>query len=117
MKVSLRKEEETSGLFGKTTEYVLYVKVELTSDERNVIKSAGIEDLLLMEYSYKGVEVNWLVKSVVYKSDKGSESRFVGNNAIARNEMEQNIKEALTALKSQIDAQMSGGNRSESFEL
>src|SRR5450830_285215 len=33
MKVSLRKEDETSGLFKKTTEYALYVKAELTPED------------------------------------------------------------------------------------
>jgi hypothetical protein len=87
MKVSLRKEDETSGWLSKTTEYALYVKVELTPEERIAIKAAGIEDFLLMEYSYKG------------------------------NGMEQKVKESLAALKSQIQAQMSGGAGSESFEL
>jgi len=117
MKVSLRRVEETAGVFKKTTEYVLYVKVELTAEERGAIKKAGIEDYLLMEYSYRGSEINWLVKSVVYSSDKGSESRFVAANAISRNEMEQEVKESLSALKSQIEAQMAGGSGSESFEL
>lgn len=117
MKVSLRREDETSGLFRKTTEYVLYVKVELTPDERTAIKRAGIEDYILMEYSYKGVELNWTVKSVVYASDKGNESRFVASDAIARNGMEQHVKEQLKALKSQIEAQMAGSASSESFEL
>ena len=117
MKVSLRKVEETSGWLSKTTEYALYVKVELTGEEKAAIKKAGIEDFLLMEYAYKGLELNWLVKSVLYASDKGSESRFVGGNAISRNEMEQKIKDSLATLKSQIEKQMSGGNGSESFEL
>ena len=117
MKVSLRKVEETSGFLSKKTEYVLYVKVELTAEEKSAIKKAGIEDLLLVEYSYKGLELNWLVKSIVYSSDKGKESRFVGGNAMSRNELEQQVKDSLSALKSQIEAQMSGGNRSESYEL
>jgi hypothetical protein len=117
MKVSLRTVEETSGLIRKTTEYVLYVKVELAPEEKAAIKKAGIEDLLLMEYSYKGLELNWKVKSVVYESDKGKESRFVGSNAMERNEIEGNVKSALKALKSQIEAQMSSSNRAESFEI
>lgn len=117
MKVSMRKEDETSGMFKKTTEYCMYVKVELTDEEKQAIKKAGIEDMLLMEYSYKGSELNWQVKSVVYASNKGTESRFVAGNAIHRNEMEQTVKEKLTALKSQITAQLAGGTGSESFEL
>ena len=70
-----------------------------------------------MEYSYKGLELNVLGKSIVYYSDKGSESRFVGSNAIQRNELEANIKEGLKALKSQIEAQLSGSARYETFEL
>lgn len=79
----------------------------------------GLSDhrCILMEYSYKGVELNWTVKSVVYASDKGSENRFVASDAIARNGMEQQVKEQLKALKSQIEAQMAGGTGSQSFEL
>lgn len=117
MKVSLRKEDETSGLFRKTTEYCLYVKVELSAEEQGAIKAAGIEDFLLMPYSYKGVDIDWKVKSVVYASNKGSESRFVASNAIHRNEMEQTVKEKLSALKSQISAQLAGGPGTETFEL
>jgi hypothetical protein len=102
VKVSLRKVDEKTGLIFKTTEYALYVKVELTPAERTAIKEAGIEDLTMMEYSYKGTEINWLVKSVVYASDKAKESRFVADNAAARNDIEQHIKEKLVALKSQI---------------
>lgn len=58
MKVSLRKEDETSGLLRKTTEYTLYVKVELTEEEKAAIKKAGIEDFLLMPYSYRGTELD-----------------------------------------------------------
>lgn len=117
MRVSLRKEDETSGLFRKTTEYVLYVKVELTPEERAAIKSAGIDKYILMEYSYKGLELNWEVGSVVYASDKGSESRFVASDAITRNDMEQHVKEQLKALKSQIEGQIAGGTGSQSYEL
>lgn len=117
MKVSLRKEDETSGLFRKKTEYVLYVKVELAPEERTAIKRAGIEDYILLEYSYMGNELNWTVSGVVYASDKGKESRFVAADAIARNGMEQRVKEQLKALKSQIEAQLTGGAGSESFEL
>lgn len=117
MKVSLRREEEASGVFKKTTEYALYLKVELSPEEKHAIKAAGIEDRIVMEYTYKGSEINYLVKSVVYHSDKGSESRFVGSNVAERNELEQNLKQGLSALKSQIEAQMSPGAKSESFEL
>lgn len=54
---------------------------------------------------------------MVYSSNKGSESRFVADNAIHRNDMEKTVKEKLTALKSQITAQLAGGTGSESFEL
>jgi hypothetical protein len=117
MKVALRKDGETSGLIRKTTEYCLYVKVELSAEETGAIKQAGIDDFLLMKYSYKGLENDWKVKSVVYTSNKGGEHRFVAGNAIERNEMEQTVKEKLTALKSQITAQLAGGTGSESFEL
>lgn len=117
MKVDLRKVEETSGFFSKTTEYCLYVKVELTAEETSTIKKAAIEDFILVEYSYKGSELNWTVGQVVYSSGKGTEWRFVAYNAVARNEIEQEVKQSLTALKSQIEAQMSGGAGSESFEL
>jgi len=117
MKVSLRKVEETAGVFTKTTEYCLYVTVELTAEETNAIQKAGIKDFILVEYSYRGSELNWTVDSVVYSSGKGRESRFVDYNAIARNEREEMVKQSLVALKSQIEAQMSGGNQSESFEL
>jgi hypothetical protein len=117
MKVSLRREEETSGVFKKTTEYVLYVKVELTPEEKNAIKAAGIEHRIVLEYTYKGSEINYQVKSVVYHSDRGSESRFVGNNVAERNDLEHNLKEGLTALKSQLEEQMSPSAKSETFEL
>ncbi len=117
MKVSLRKVEETSGFFTKTTEYCLYVKVELTIEETSAIERAGIADFILVEYSYSGRELNWTVGQILYSNRKGSDWRFVAYNAIARNELEQEVKESLTALKSQIEAQMFGGNKSESFEL
>ena len=117
MKVSLRREDEKSGLIRKTTEYVLYVKVDLTPEERAAIEKAGIGDYLMLPYSYKGVDLNWTVKSMVYASDKSSESRFVSADAIARSQNEETIKEKLKALKSQIDAQLAGGSGSESFEL
>lgn len=117
MKVTLRKEDEVSGWISKTTEYCLYVKVELADDEKLAIKKAGIDDLLLMPYSHNGLELNWKVKSVVYISDKGKEDKFVGRNAIERNEMEETIKEQLSALKSQITALMAGGTGTKTFEL
>jgi hypothetical protein len=118
MKVSLRKEDETSGLFKKTTEYCLYVKVDLSAEELGAIKAAGIENFQLMPYSYKGLDLNWHVSSVIHNSKKGSESRFVASNAIQRNEMEQTVKEKLGALKSQVVAQLTGGGvGTESFEL
>ncbi|MBS1816986.1 MAG: hypothetical protein JSU08_03565 [Acidobacteria bacterium] len=117
MKVSLRKDEKTTGLFKKTTEFELFVKVELTPQERDAIKKAGIDDYILMEYAYKGLELNYQVKSVVHCSDKGSESRFVASDAIGRNRMEQTLKEQLAALKSQIESQMSSSKETETFEL
>lgn len=117
MKVSLRREDETSGWLRKSTEYVLYVKVELSPEERAAIKKASIEDYLMMPYSYKGVDINWTVGSIAYSSDKGSESRFVSPDAISRSEMEQTVSEKLKALKSQIEAQMTSGVGSQSFEL
>jgi hypothetical protein len=117
MKVVLRKEDVTSGMFKKTTEYCLFVKVELSEEETGAIKKAGIEGLILMPYSYKGLELDWKVSSVVYSSSKGSESRFVAANGIQRNEMEQTVKEQLAALKSQIAAQLADKTGSETFEL
>jgi len=117
MKVSLRKEDVTSGFLKKTTEYCLFVKVELSPEENDAIKAAGIEDLVLMPYSYKGLELDWKVRSVVHGSDKNSDYRFVASNGIERNEMEQTVKEKLSALKSQISAQLAGGTGTESFEL
>jgi hypothetical protein len=117
MKVALRKDDVTSGMFKKTTEYCLFVKVELSEEETGAIKKAGIENLLLMPYSYKGLELDWKVSSVLYGSSKGSEYRFVAANGIQRNEMEQTVKEQLTALKSQIAAQLADKTGSETFEL
>lgn len=126
MRVSLRKEDETAsiwdsgsliGLFKRPIEYSLYVKVELSDDEKKAIKAAGIEDFVLMAYAYKGVDIDWKVKSVVHISDKRTESRFVARNAIERTEMEETVKEQLAALKSQISAQMAGTTGTESFEL
>ena len=117
MKVTMRKTEETSGLFKKTTEYSLHVGVVLTPEEVDAIRKAGIGDHLLVEYSYKGLDLNYQVKSVVYGSEKGSEFRFVSSDAVSRNAMEQRVKDGLKALKSQIDAQLSAGPATQSFEL
>lgn len=119
MKVTIDKKDEKSGLVFKTTEYALYVKVELSPEERAAIKAAGIENYVLMEYSYGGVELNYQVKSVVYDSDKGKGdgSRFVASDAVVRNNMEAHIMEQLKALKSQIAAQLEGGSGSRTVEL
>ena len=117
MKVSLRKDDKTTGLFKKTTEFELFVKVELSSEERDAIKKAGIDDYILVEYAYKGTELNYQVKSVVHSSDKGSERRFVASDAIERDRIEQKLKEQLAALKSQIEGQLTRGKGTETFEL
>lgn len=72
-----------------------------------------------MEYSYKGVELNYQVKSVVYDSDKGKGGgrRFVAPDAMVRNEMEGHLMEQLKALKSQIAAQLAGAAGSRTIEL
>lgn len=117
MKVTIETKDEKFGLLFKTTEYALYVKVELSQEERAAIENMGIENYVLMEYSYKGVEVNYKVKSVVYASDKGHASRFVASDAIVRDEMEAHIMQQLKALKSQIAAQLEGGPGSRTVEL
>ena len=117
MKVSMRKTEETSGFLKKTTEYSLHVAVTLTAEETAAIKKAGIQDFVLVPYSYKGLDLSFQAKSVMHISEKGTEWRFVAGNAIERNEMEQRVKDSLVALKSQIEAQMSGGGGTQSFEL
>lgn len=118
MKVSLRKEDEKYGLLKNKIEYALYVKVQLSDDEVIALKQAGINNHILMEYSYKGTELNWLVSSVLYSHEKNKEWRFVAYDSIDRIAMEDKVKESLKALKSNIEAQMSrGGSGTESFEL
>ena len=70
-----------------------------------------------MPYSYRGAQIDWKVKSVLYASEKGSENRFVAANAIQRSGIEQTVKDQLSTLKAQIGAQLSGGAGSESYEL
>lgn len=118
MKVTFTKEDEKSGLIFKTNEYALYLQVELSPEERAAVQKLGISDYVLMEYSYKGLELNYQVKSLVYASDKGGKgSRFVAPDAVVRNRMEGQLMEQLKALKSQISAQMAGGSGSQTFEL
>ena len=116
MKVSMRKSEKTTGLFAKTTEYELFVKVELTAEERGAIKAAGIEKYILIEYSYKNMELNWTVSSVLHSSEKNSEWRFVTTDASQRLDLEAEVKQQLSNLKSQIES-VAGGSREETFEL
>ena len=117
MKVSLRKEDETSGLIFKKPIYAMYLKVQLTPEERNAIKKAGIEDYVLLDYEVNDREFQYQVKSVVYDSDKNRETRFTASDAIKRRNMEETIKEQLSILKSNIDAQLEGGSGSETFDL
>ena len=120
MKVTIRREEETwrVGVFKKIPVWVLWLKVEFTSDEINAIQAAGIGDLIwLREIFFRdGSEDNRPVRHLVESSNAGRETKFVKGNAAERNELEQNIKEGLAAIKSQIEAQMSQGE-SETFEL
>lgn len=117
MKVKLRTVDETSGWLKKTTKYALYVAVELSPEERDAIKRAGIEGYVLLEYSYKGLELNYQVKSALHSSDKATERKFVGADAIERNKIQDSIKDGLAWLKSQIEAHAASSNREEEFEL
>ncbi len=117
MKVSIRKIDEKEGLIFKKAVYTLYVGVQLTQDEVSALKAAGVEDYVLVEYTYKNLELNWTVSGLLYDSKKGGERRFVAADQVERSQLESQIKESLAQVKQVIDSQDSLGESEESFEL
>lgn len=121
MKVSFRRVEEKEGVVFKKQVHTLFVDVELSSEEIKAIKAAGVEDYVLLEYSYKDLELDWKVSDLLYDNQrrskgKDSERRFVAADAVSRKGMEEQLKQGLAGLKAVID-DASLEEPQESFEL
>lgn len=102
MDISFRADDETSGFFRKTTEYALYVKLQLTPQERDAINDAGIEKQILYSWEYRGAQIDFTVGSVRYRSDKGGETRFVAPSAALRDKLHKFLLGKLESLEEEL---------------
>lgn len=113
MKLHIDKKESSEGLIFKKKVYEMFVRAEMTPEERQAYNSVKDEigHMIIAEYSYKGTELNFTISSLVYTHDKkGDGSRFAVSAAHQLSPLEDQIKKGVAGFSSYLKKVMAGGN-------
>lgn len=114
MKLHIEKREASEGFLFKKKIYEMYVKIEMTPEERVAYERVKdeIKDMIIVEYEYKGLELNFTIGRLVYNHDKNKDtgSRFVFSAQHEIPPMEKDIKDGVSGFSKHLKSVVAGGN-------
>lgn len=115
MKVHIERTEETSGIFKKTTMYVVKCRVEFTPEEAKIIKDTNIDDAVVYRYpSPIDPDVIWTCEIKQFFTGHRRQFSTLADARV----FEQELKETyLPNIKSYIEANNAPSQAKDSFEL
>ena len=111
MKLHIEKKEASVGLIFKKKIYEMYVSAEMTAEERAAYEKVKDEigHMIIAEYSYKGIEIDFKISSLVHTFDSKKEGfRFEFSGAHQMPPMENEIKEGVAGFSRMLKDVIAG---------
>lgn len=127
MRVSIEHSEKTTGWISKTRYPMISLKVEFSEEEKQIIKEAKIEKVVILERDHsadfktnlKNLDdiFNITFGGLLYKQEKGTADEYCVRSPGEAREYEAELKDKLRQAKDYLERNRGIKEKSSSFEL